>query len=263
MYDVTTNDVKRLLKDGKPTAGAWLQACSPIAADVLAGCGFDWLLIDMEHSPLNFESLMMLVMAIQGRKAVPFVRAPWNDFVSIKRILDTGVYGILVPYVSTKEEAEQAVRSCKYPPLGIRGVAASPRGSGYGSSLERIKKANDEICVITQIETYKAVENIDEILTVEGLDGLFIGPMDLSTSMGHMGNPKHPEVQEAIAEVERKVFASDKFLGTITSSWEDAEPLYDKGYQFITLMADATALGALGRQRMKMFNEKFSDGKNF
>ena len=259
MLNTTTNPVKKLLKSGKPTAGAWLQTCSPMAADILASCGFDWLMVDLEHSPCGFEKLAQLVQAMQGRKAVPFVRAPWNDFVAVKRILDTGVYGVLVPYVSTKAEAENAVKAAKYPPLGIRGLAGSTRAAGYGAPSDYLKKANDETVLMIAIETPEGVANLDEIISVDHLDGIFIGPMDLATSMGHFCDPKHPEVQAAIAEIERKVFASGKFLGTVCGSWEQAEALYDKGYQYVVLMADGTSMGAVGREKMKQFKEKFPE----
>ena len=260
MLNTTINEVKMQLKAGTPTAGAWLQLCSTIAADIMADAGFDWLLIDMEHSPLGMETLMTIVQAMQGRKAVPFVRPPWNDFVTIKRILDTGVYGVVVPYVNTREEAEAAVRACKYPPLGVRGVANSPRGASYGASFERIKTLNEEICVITQIETIEAVSNVPELLKVDGLDGLFIGPMDLSSSCGHLGNPDHSEVREVIEEVERLVFASDKFLGTISFNWEDACAKFDRGYKFVTIMSDIGALADAARNTVRQFNAKY--GKN-
>jgi len=263
MLDTRTNYVKKLLKQGQPTAGSWIQTCSPIAAEIAAMSGLDWILIDMEHSPVGFETLLNIVQAVQSKNAVPFVRAPWNDFVAIKRILDTGVYGVLVPYVNTREEAEMAVKACKYPPLGIRGIAGSPRANDYGTSQERARRANDEICVITQVETMKAVENIDEILKVEGLDGIFIGPADLSTSMGYFFNPKHPEVQKVIAGIEEKVKASGKFLGTVCSGWEEASDLYDRGYQFVTVMADGASIAATAKQRMQQFREKFPDRKGY
>jgi 2-dehydro-3-deoxyglucarate aldolase/4-hydroxy-2-oxoheptanedioate aldolase len=263
MLDTKTNYIKKLLKQGEPTAGSWIQTCSPIAAEIAAMTGLDWVLIDMEHSPLSFETLLSIVQAVQSKNAVPFVRAPWNDFVAIKRILDTGVYGVLVPYVNTKEEAEMAVKACKFPPLGIRGIAVSPRGNDYGMSQERIKRANDEICIIVQIETMTAVENIDEILKVEGLDGVFIGPADLSASMGYLCNPKHPEVQKVIAGIEEKVKGSDKFLGTVCSGWEEASDLYDRGYQFITVMADGGSIAAVGKERMEQFYKKFPNRKKY
>lgn len=253
------NKTKWKIKDGQKTVGTFAQIGSPVSIEIMADAGFDWILIDMEHSPMGLETLLHAVMAMQGTGAEAFVRAPWNDLVMIKRILDTGVFGVMVPYVNTAEEAKQAVRACKYPPEGIRGCAYSPRGSCYGASKERLKAMNHEVCVITQIETPEAIRNLDEILRVDGLDGLFIGPGDLATSMGHMGDHNHPEVLEAIAEVEKKVFASDKFLGTVAFGWEDACRKYDKGYQFITAISDGGTLGAASRTAVKAFREKYGN----
>ena len=258
---VFENRVKRMLKEGKKTAGAWAQMASPLTAEILAQAGFDWLIIDMEHGPGDILTLVTQLQAMQGTDAVALVRAPWNDFVSIKRILDTGVHGLLIPYVNTKEEVEEAVRACKYPLEGIRGVAGSPRAQGYGQNvLDYLQRANDEILIITAVETPVAVENLDEILSVDGLDGIFIGPMDLATNMGHLGNPKHREVQEAITVIESKVLAAGKVLGTIAGTWEQAHVLYDRGYQLVMLMADGTSLAKLARATVAQFRTEYPEG---
>lgn len=252
------NNVKQMIKEGKKTVGAWLQIGSPFTAEIMGRAGFDWLIIDMEHGPGDIMTLISQLQGMKGYGAVPFVRAPWNDFVTIKRILDAGVYGILVPYVNSKEEAEMAVKACKYPPNGIRGVAGSPRAEGYGYNfMNYMPYADDEIMVMTAVETMEAVNNIDEILKVKDLDGIFIGPMDLATSMGHFCDPSHPEVKEAIAKIEEKVFASDKFLGTVAGSFEQAKALYNKGYQFVMVMADGVSLGKIAAENVDKFNSEF------
>ncbi len=238
-----TNCVKKQLDEGKKTTGAWLQLASPLSAEILARAGFDWLMVDMEHAPGDITTLLSQVQAISTTKAIPFVRAPWNDAVIIKRILDTGVMGVLIPYVNTKAEAEHAVKACKYPPAGIRGVAGSTRAAGFGqNSMEYISSANEDILVLTAIETPEAVGNLDAILSVPGLDGLFIGPMDLSASMGYLGNIQHTEVQKLIGEIEEKTLSAGKFLGTVAGSWNDAQLKYEKGYQLLTLMSDSVCL---------------------
>ena len=255
------NRLKRMLREGKRTAGAWLQIASPFTAEILAQAGFDWLIIDMEHGPGDILSLVSQLQAMNGSRAVPLVRAPWNDFVTIKRILDAGVYGLLVPYVNTAEEAEAAVRACRYPPHGIRGVAGSPRAQGYGQNVQAyLARANDEILLITAVETPAAVANLDEILAVEGVDGVFIGPMDLATSMGYLGNPGHPEVQQAIAEIEGKVLAAGKALGTISGTWEQAQQLYERGYQLVMLMADGVSLAKLAAEKVGQFRAAYPEG---
>ncbi len=252
------NRVKSLLTQGKTTAGAWLQLTSPFSAEILARAGFDWLIVDMEHSPGDFLNLVAQIQAMGATDCVPFVRAPWNDPVAIKRILDTGVMGILIPYVNSGEETRNAVAACKYPPDGMRGLAGSPRAAYFGqNSMDYLKDANDEIIVIIAVETGEAVANLDEILAVDGLDGIFIGPMDLATSMGHLGDPSHPEVQEAIKTIERKTLEAGKYLGTVGGTWEQARKKYESGYQLLMLMSDSVDLAKLAGQTVARFKEEY------
>ncbi|HEX9897922.1 MAG TPA: aldolase/citrate lyase family protein, partial [Candidatus Methylomirabilis sp.] len=181
--------------------------------------------------------------------------------VWIKRILDAGAYGVMIPSVNTREQAIAAVQACKYPPAGIRGIAGSPRAAGFGRDTSAyLKRANDEILVILQVETPQAIENLDAIGKVPGVDALFIGPMDLSTSMGHLGNPAHPEVQAAIATVEAKAKALGMPLGTISAGWEQAKMLYDRGYQLITLLSDVILLSKASAEALAKFREAFPQG---
>ncbi len=252
------NRIKSLLKQGKPTAGAWLQMTSPFSAEIMARAGFDWLIVDLEHAPGDLLNLASQLQAMGGMDCVPFVRAPWNDPVAIKRILDTGVMGVLIPYVNSAEEAKNAVAACKYPPEGIRGLAGSPRAAYFGqNSMDYLKAANEEILVIIAVETGEAIANLDEILGVDGLDGIFIGPMDLATSMGYFGDPSHPEVQQAIATVEEKTLKAGKYLGTVGGSWEQARKKYDKGYQLLMLMSDSVDLAKLAGQTVARFTEEY------
>ena len=193
---------------------------------------------------------------MNGYKAVPFARAPWNDFVQIKKLLDTGMYGILVPYVETKEEAEKAVAAVKYPPFGVRGVAGSTRAAHFGNnSLGYFTKANDEVMVFIAIESQKGIDNLDGILSVEGLDGVFVGPVDLATNLGHLGNPNFPDVQEAISAVEKKVLDSGKVLMALGGDWEGTKKKLDAGAQIVIAMSDTTSLGSMARENVKKFRE--------
>ena len=179
----------------------------------------------------------------------------------IKRILDTGVMGVLVPYVNTREEAEAAVAACKYPPQGVRGVAGSPRAAGYtGNTMPYLSSANNETIVMIAVETLEAVENLDEILEVDGLDGIFIGPVDLASSMGYLGDPGQEEVQEAIRLIEDKVFASEKFLGTLAATWEKANACFERGYQWMVVMQDGATLVRASRQAVSQFRDRYGDG---
>ncbi len=255
------NLLKRKLKAGKRTVGAWLQIASPLTAEIMSRAGFDWLMIDMEHGPGDILTLISQIQGMKGSDAVPLVRAPWNDLVMLKRILDAGAAGVLVPYVNTGAEAEAAVRACRYPPTGIRGIAASPRAAGYGQhSLDYLTHANDEIFVMTAVETPEAVVHLDEILLVKGLDAVFIGPMDLATSMGHFAEPNHAQVKTVIAQVESKALDAKKVLGTVANSWEQAVELYDRGYQMVMVMADGTALAKAAADAVTRFREAYAHG---
>ncbi len=255
------NHVKKMLLEGKKTAGAWAQISSPLATEIMSQAGFDWLLIDMEHGPGDIPTLLSQMQAMRGSCAIPIVRAPWNDFVILKRILDLGAYGVLIPYVNTQAEAQTAVRACKYPPEGIRGIAGSTRAAGFAqNSMGYFTRANEEILIITQVETGEAAKNIDEILEVPGIDGIFIGPVDLATNLGYLGNPAEPEVQKVIAHIESKVLKSGKFLGTISSDWKEASALYERGYQMVTLMSDGVGLANMAAQKVTEFHEAFPRG---
>jgi 2-keto-3-deoxy-L-rhamnonate aldolase RhmA len=262
MIEKNRNRVRKILKDGGTVSGAWLQAGSPITAEILAEAGYEALMVDLEHGPGDVMTTIGQIQAMKGEIAVPFSRAPWNDFVQIKRILDAGVFGLLVPYVNTKEEAEAAVAAISYPQQGIRGVAGSPRAAHYGyDSMDYLTHANDEIYLMTAVETPEAVANIDEILTVDRLDGIFIGPMDLATNMGSFGDPKAEAVQDAIREVEQKVLASGKVLSTVAGSWADAQKKYERGYRMVFFFSDTTVLGAAARERISSYR-KFTEAKS-
>lgn len=249
------------IKAGNKTAGAWAQIASPFTAEILSSAGFDWLMLDMEHGPGDILTLVSQVHAMKGTDCVPLVRAPWNDFVAIKRILDAGSQGVLIPYVNTQKQAEEAVKACKYPPEGIRGVAGSPRAPGYGQNLgEYLQRANDEIFIMIAVETPEAVANLDAILQAAGLDGIFIGPMDLASSMGYFGDPSQPEVQAAIKTVEEKTLAAGKVLATTTGSWPAAKDLFDRGYQMLMLMADGISLAKMAAEQVASFRDTFPEG---
>jgi len=254
------NPVKKKLQAGQKTIGGFLQTMSPVAAEIMGQCGFDWLIVDLEHAPGDFANLQAQLQAMNGSDVVPFARAPWNDEVAIKRILDTGVMGVLVPYVNTRAEAEAAVAACKYPPQGVRGVAGSPRAAGYtGNALTYLGAANAETIVMTAVETVQAASNLDEILQVKDLDGVFIGPMDLASSMGYLGNAGHPEVLAQVKSIEDKVLASDKFLGTVATSWDKAKSCFDKGYQWLIVMQDGAALLSAGNGKVAEFRDAYGE----
>ncbi|MFC2025568.1 HpcH/HpaI aldolase/citrate lyase family protein [Chloroflexota bacterium] len=252
------NTLKTKLLAGKKTAGAWAQIASPFTTEILSSAGFDWLMLDMEHGPGDLMTLVGQVHAMKGNDCVPLVRTPWNDFVAIKRILDAGAQGVLVPYVNNRDETEVAVRACKYPLEGIRGVAGSPRAPGYGQNVGNyLQRANQEIFVMIAVETPEAITNLDDILLVDGLDGVFIGPMDLASSMGYFGDPSQDEVQEAIQGIETKVLEAGKVLATTIGTWDQAKQLYTRGYQMLMLMADGVSLAKQAKAIVSQFHEEY------
>src|SRR6185503_16637821 len=176
--DITPNQFKRALKAGKPQIGMWSSLSSHIVAEILANAGFDWVLLDTEHSPNELPMVQSQLHAMTGGSASPVVRPAWNDMVLIKRYLDIGAQSLLLPYVQSVEEAKNAVRYTRYPQEGVRGVAGSTRAAGYGRIKDYLKRANDEICVLVQVETRKAMASIEAIAETEGVDGVFIGPND-------------------------------------------------------------------------------------
>ena len=252
------NPIKQLLKENKKVLAAWLQMASPYAAEIFAKAGLDALVVDMEHGPNDILSLIDQLRAMGRFSAIPLVRVPWNDMVIIKRVLDAGAYGVLVPYINTPEEAAAAVSYCKYPLEGVRGVAPSPRAPGFGiESMNYMRHANEEILVMTAVETPDAVQRIDEIVKVEGLDGVFIGPMDLATSMGHFCDPECPAVQAAIRKVEDTVIGSGKFLASVAGGMEAAKKKFDKGYNLVIAFADGGTLGSAAMKNVREFHELY------
>ena len=232
------NRIKQLLKDGRYTCGSWVSLCSPIGAEVMGLLGFDWLLIDMEHGAGDYQTLLGQLQAIGcAGDTVPFVRVQWNDPNVIKRVLDLGAYGVMVPGIRTAEEAARAVGSIRYPPEGFRGLAGN-RGAKFGLDRDYVGQANDEVMMILQIENEEAITNIDAILDVPGIDVAFLGPNDLSGDMGHVGNWEHPDVLIAIAALEEAANRRGIPLGTISRNWEAAQGTIGRGYRFQSLLGD-------------------------
>lgn len=239
-----TNTFKQALKQGDTAQiGLWLGLANSYTAELLAGAGFDWLLIDAEHAPNDLQTILGQLQAIAPYPSHPIVRPPWPDAVRIKQILDLGAQTILAPMVETGEQAADVVAATRYPPQGIRGVgSALARSSGFNRMPEYLQTANDEICVLIQIETPKGVENLDDILATEGVDGVFIGPSDLSASMGYIGNPGHPEVQKVIEESIAKIVAAGKAPGILIADQALAQRYIELGALFVGVGTDTGLL---------------------
>jgi 2-keto-3-deoxy-L-rhamnonate aldolase RhmA len=199
---IAENPVKKALKEGKVVIGATVTAANPDVAATLAGAGFDFLWIEMEHSPLTLETVRSMILATRGLKAMPFTRVPVNEPWMAKRALDIGSLGVVFPFTSTRELAEQAVKSCKYPPQGVRGFGAAMAASRWGmSGTDYAKFANENVLVVVIIEQKLAIDNIEQIASVPGVDVLFIGVNDLSFSLGVGGKTNDPIVEEAVNKV--------------------------------------------------------------
>lgn len=245
------NELKSRLKAGERTLGLWMSIESPIVSELLSGLGFDWFVFDLEHSPLDIYTAQTLMQAMRA-ETTPIVRVAWNDPVFIKLALDIGTYGVVIPWVNNREEAVRAVEACKYPPEGIRGCG--PRRSALFDP-EYFETANEEILVIAQIETRKAVENIEEIASVDGIDVFFIGPYDLSASYGYLGRPEAPPVQKAIERVLEVAKGSGVAPGIYGGGGKTPRERYDEGFQFIALGDDLGLLRRGAREVLRPFKE--------
>src|SRR5205807_3805349 len=196
--DLPQNGFKRALASGEPQIGLWSSLSSHYTVEVIAGAGFDWILLDTEHSPSDLESVLTQLQAAAPYPTHPVVRVPWNDMVSIKRVLDIGAQSLLVPYVSSAQEAAHAVSHTRYPPKGVRGVAGTTRATRFGRIQDYARRAHEEICLLVQVETQAALDNIEAICAIEGVDGVFVGPADLHASFGHTGEIANPKGQPSL-----------------------------------------------------------------
>jgi 2-keto-3-deoxy-L-rhamnonate aldolase RhmA len=240
LVSLLKNLLKERLKRGETLIGTFVGLGHPDVTEWLSRLGFDWLLLDAEHGPMDFETLQSMMQSMTGSSCIPVVRPQWNDPVIIKRILDIGAYGVLVPWVNSKEEAEAAVRACRYPPEGVRGWG--PRRAGMFDP-DYFKSANEEILVAVQIETEKALRNIDEILSVGGVDACYIGPNDLSCSLGFGMPPRwdEPRYLEAFDKVLMAVEKCGKSAGMFATI-ENIGWAVEKGFRFNTVDSADTFL---------------------
>jgi 4-hydroxy-2-oxoheptanedioate aldolase len=253
LIDLPRNQFKRAIAELKPQVGLWSSLGSGTVAEMMAQCGFDWILIDTEHSPNEVPDILAQLQALRGGTATPIVRVAWNDPVLVKRALDCGVQTILFPLVQTAEEAKRAVASTRYPPGGIRGVAGSTRAAGYGRTPDYLKRADSEMCVLVQVENRTGVQNLEAIAAVEGVDGVFIGPNDLAAALDHLGDIKHPDVQAAINGVLGKLKALRKPAGYLTYNVADAKQRFADGFTFVAVSSDITILQRGGDELVKTF----------
>jgi len=236
--DFPVNQLKRNLRAGKVQTGCWISLASHASAEICASAGFDWVLIDMEHAPNELPNVHAQLHAAAAYPTSVLVRAPWNDTVLIKRLLDVGVQSLLLPYVQNEEEARRAVAAVRYPPQGIRGVSANSRANRFGRVKDYFARAHDETCLILQIETRAAIAQIEKMAAIDGVDGLFIGPQDLAADLGPLGNPSHPDVQAATADAIARIKRTGKVPGLLNFNETDAKKWIEQGAQFVAVTSD-------------------------
>lgn len=218
--------------------GTWLVSASPMVAEAVGHAGFDWVVVDMEHTPLDMGGLVHVLQALSGTRTLPIVRVPWNDTVVVKRVLDAGATTVLFPFVQSAVEAAKAVAATRYPPDGVRGLSGMSRASRFGTAPNHFTAANRQIGVIVQIETLDAVDRIEEIAGVDGVDSLFVGPADLSASMGHVGQLMHPAVMDVIAKIAQRTRAAGKPVGILGMTPEAVAQYRAAGYDYVGISSD-------------------------
>jgi 4-hydroxy-2-oxoheptanedioate aldolase len=237
-----SNGFLAALRGGQPQIGLWLSLSSGFATEAVAAAGFDWLLIDTEHSPNDLNSVMAQLQILAAHPVTPIVRPDWNDAVLVKRLLDIGAPGLLFPMVQTPTEAERAVAATRYPPHGIRGVSGCTRANAFGRMTDYFSRIAEETAVIVQVETRAAIEQSLDIGKVDGVDGVFFGPADIAADMGLLGRPADPAVWELIRPAARRLIEAGIPVGTLVFDPAFAKSLLAEGFSFVACGSDAVLL---------------------
>lgn len=252
--DLPINRFKRALKSGETQYGLWMGLPDSICAEIGAGAGFDWVLIDAEHAPFSVRDVQNHLQAIEPYDVPALVRPAEGQTALLKQLLDVGAQTLLVPMVDTAEQARQLVKAVRYPPEGIRGLGTSMARAARWNGVEGyLQKANSEICLIVQAETQLAMQNLEEIVAVDGVDGVFIGPSDLSASMGRIGDVGHPDVVSAIESGFETILAAGKAAGILAVDENLAKNYAEKGAGFVGVGVDVSLLASSARQLAKRF----------
>lgn len=239
---IVANPFKSALKGSRPLIGTWCMLNSATAVEALGRSGFDWMLLDGEHAPLELADAMSQLRALAGSSSTPIVRIASNDPILFKRFLDAGATTIMLPYVQSAEDAQAAVKAMHYPPLGARGVAVMHRASQYGRVRDYLKTVGDSLCLIVQLETPAALARLEDIAAVPGVDALFIGPGDLSATMGYLGEPDHPKVQEAVVDAFARARRVGIPIGILAPNAAAAERYIAMGFSFVSVANDLALL---------------------
>ena len=253
--DLPTNSFKRAITSGRQQIGLWSSLANNVTVEILAGAGFDWLLLDCEHSPNEPLMVLSQLQAATGGAAHPIVRPAWNDMVMLKRLLDLGVQSFLIPYVQNREEAERAVAAVRYPPRGMRGFASAARSSRYGRIADYHSRCESELCVLVQVETQEGLDNLEAIAGVDGIDGVFIGPGDLSAALGYLGKPGHADVNAVIDATIDRIKACGKAPGILTGDVTLAQRYIERGCLFTAVGSDVGILVRGADQLARTFKQ--------
>ena len=247
--NLPANPFARALKSRDKQIGLWISLASNIAAEVTAHAGFDWALIDMEHAPNDYRSVLGQLQVFAGSDTTALVRAEWNDTVAVKKLLDIGAQGLLFPMIQSVEEARRAVAATRYPPKGVRGVSGTTRATRYGRVKDYLGRVEDETAVLLQVETQAALDAAEDIAAVDGVDGIFFGPADIGADMGLLGNPMHPDIWARIRPVAKALMARGMPVGTLVTDPGFAAELMDEGFTFVACGLDT---GLLARASDKL-----------
>jgi 4-hydroxy-2-oxoheptanedioate aldolase len=253
--NIPSNAFKRALHDSQRLVGLWHSIGHATVTEILADSAFDWVLIDTEHAPNEVTHVADTLRALAGSRVSAVVRPAWNDPVLFKRLLDVGAQTLLVPYVQSADEAARAVAAVRYPPRGIRGVASTHRANRYGRVQDYFRRADDEMCVLVQLETRASVDALEDIAAVDGVDGVFIGPSDLSASLGFLGEPRHPDVRRVIEDACRRARRLGRPIGILAPVEEDALAWFANGFSFVAVGGDILCL----RKAADALVERFRD----
>ena len=240
--DLPKNNFKHAIRAGRQQIGLWVSLANPYSAELVAGSGFDWLVLDGEHSPNAPTTVISQLQAVAAYPVSAIVRPAWNDKVLIKRYLDIGAQSLLIPYVQNANEAAEAVAAIRYPTRGVRGVAGVTRASRFGRVADYAKRAEEELCLLVQIETREGLESLEAIAKTDGVDGVFIGPADLAAALGHLGNQQHPEVQSAIQDAIIRIRGLGKPAGILATDEASTRRYIEWGTTFTAVGLDAMVL---------------------
>lgn len=237
-----TNLFTHAITTGQKQLGLWISLSHNFAAEVVADAGYDWVLIDMEHAPNDYFSVLGQLQVFPSRPTTALVRPQFNDPVAVKRLLDLGASGLIFPMIQTVQDAEKAVASTRYPPRGIRGVSGATRASKFGRITDYVERIEDETTVILQLESVAALENAEQIATVEGVTGVFFGPADIAADMGIVGQPMHPSVWDLVRTTAQKLIARGVPVGTLVSNPQLAAQLLNDGFSYVACGIDTVLL---------------------